>query len=154
MDPKSQNALAAPKPIELGGKHWYLSPLTPGDFGELWERLRDLAAADVSSPLAAIAGDLEALDPASRAIAIREAVAMKAGAKAVEPMKEAVSARALTIDGVRFNFWLAARQLHPELTLEWVNGNLAEKDRYRIMGRLLEVNGQRADDPKTSGPAS
>lgn len=152
MDSKSRDALAPPKAVSLGGHDWYLSPLTPGDFGELWEHLRSLAIADVQSPLAAIAEDLKGLDPADRAAAIREAVALKAGARFVEPAREAVSAKALTLDGVRFNFWLAARPLHPELTRERAAELVDEPNRHRVMAALMETNGRpQDDDPKGSG---
>lgn len=156
LDESNRAALAAPGSIMLGGATYLLSPLLPADYAMLREHCRELALIDVQTPLAGIMADFEKMPPAMQALAMREAVAQAAGAKKPEPTNEAIAANSGTLAGVRFTFWLSARKLHPELTREKVAELVTDDNRFDVMGKQLEVEGQKpkaGDDPKAPGSA-
>lgn len=146
--------LATPPSITIGSETYYVSPFTPADFGLLHEYCRDLALADVQSPLQALAKEYANLPKDFAAAAMREAVAQSAGAKTPEPTREAIAAKSISLDGVRFSFWLSARKLHPEFTLDKAKEIITADNSTEIMMKQLEAEGQKKSDdvdPKTNG---
>lgn len=150
-DVENKSALGSPVSISLGGKEYFLSPLTPSDFGRLREYVRKLALDDVRSPMLALNETFKQLSPEVQAIMAREAMAQASGAKTAEPTQEAIREKLTSLDGIRFMFWLSAKKLQPSMTREDATAAVGEDDRYEVMDRITKTEApEETGDPKAS----
>lgn len=124
---------------------------TPADFFALNDYARGLAAAEVRTPMQAIAADLQHVPAEFRGEFIREAVAQSAGAKAPEPTRDAISHKAQSHDGVTWFAWWLAKENHPDLTHEAVRALSPEPELHALSAALMAaIKLADTHDPKDS----
>lgn len=148
MNEKSAAAIAGKRSVPLGGRLWLLSPLTSAGWAELNHHLARLAKAKRKSALESLTECYEKLPPIMQQQALQFAV-QSCGDK--EPTAAQIIAMVNTLDGIRYNFWLAARTDHPDLTIDAVKELVTEDNQWQVAGELLDLNNMTPVDPFVNG---
>jgi len=153
-DQENRAATAEPWTIALGEEKFTLSPMTKKDWSKIRDFCRLLAKANVRNPLLAYAEVAKDLDPESKMILAKEAVAQSAGAKVPEPNEMAIAGQIESTEGIAYQFYISASKAHPELTFEKAKKICTDEFRTEILEGLGWANGIKPDvDPKANGSA-
>lgn len=154
-------ATAAPRPITLGGKEYYASPLT-------YRELGDFEQAAVAAYLAKVERAIVNFSPEQAAawrertadLAMRFSVTLRPARKLNQPPEgeepslvidedhpdtkafKAFCDFSNSVEGAARYLWLMLRKNHPELTVEQTGLFLVEKNTMNnVVGQLNTVNG-------------
>ena len=155
MDREARDESAAVRKglLHLGDKTLVVRSPGDADFAFLAGELRRLAKLKCKSPLAALAEEFASLPAEMKALAMKEAVALKSGGE-VEPTQDQIAAQIYDPEGCRVWVWWLAREDQPGLTLAGVSELINAANVVEVLAELARATGLKRAFPNSSGPTS
>jgi hypothetical protein len=122
--------------LVLGGSTYLVDPITDTIFGTIGKWLRKR----MKNPLAAIADDLKHLPKHLQEVAVKEAVALKAGGGA-EMTRAYLEQQLFEPEPCAFLVWLLIRGNHADVTHEFLIPLVTEASPERVLSELYSAAG-------------
>jgi len=142
----NESIAAAKGTITLGGQTYLVDPMTERTFGTLSKWLRKRLA----DPLAAIAASLAGLPKHLQEIAVREAVALKAGG-GVEMTRSHIEQQLMEPEPCAFLLWVLVRGNHPNTTHAELTALVQAGNPEAVLAELYDAAGLRDLEKNLSG---